>query len=150
MNNGAGFQAEWSQINERIKLENELINQRMSWLSTFQGLLFAAFALAWDKKIGAQPICLIACIIGILVSLSVGLAMYRANVSIKEASAKWDEIKPKGYAGLDPEGVRSASGCDWLMPGSFMPCLFAVMWLCLFVVRSIGSSWPKICLCLGL
>jgi hypothetical protein len=133
METGVDLQAAWSEIKERIKYENNLIHQRMSWFSTFHGLLFGAVAFAWDKA-GAKPIPFIACGIGILVSLSVGLALHRANAAIDRTSAWWDKIKPVDYRGLDSEGVRSDSGFAWLMPGRFMPKLFVLMWVGVAVV----------------
>jgi hypothetical protein len=141
MGTDVNWQDERKEIKERIKLENDLIHQRMSWFSTFQGLLFGAVAFAWDKT-GAKPITFIACLAGIVVSISVGYSLYRANVAIDRASAKWDEIKPEGHSGLDSEGVRSGSRLAWLMPGWLMPWVFALMWCGVFVVALMRPTDP--------
>lgn len=44
---------DFDRIRNLIRHENELINQRLTWLGTFQGLLLAALAFAWDKKMRA-------------------------------------------------------------------------------------------------
>jgi hypothetical protein len=35
-----------------IMHENQLINDRVTWLLTFQGLLLAALGFAWERKVG--------------------------------------------------------------------------------------------------
>jgi hypothetical protein len=37
-------------IRSMIECENRLLNDRINWLVTIQGLLFTALGFAWDKK----------------------------------------------------------------------------------------------------
>ena len=114
---------------DRIKYENELINQRLTWLGTFQGLLLAALAFAWGKSSATAIVCVI-CVVGAIVALSTWVATFRANKAISLFSAHWDSIKPKEYSGVGVEGVRSRSGYFWwLMPGYALPWLFFLAWL---------------------
>ena len=122
-----------AEIDNRIKSENDLLHQRMTWLGTFQGLLFGATAFAWDKN-SAQAIVFLACCVGFLVSVSLGYAIYRTNIAIEKTSAYWDKIRPQDYEQLDSEGYRSKSPGAWLMPGRFVPKVFAVTWIFIFVI----------------
>lgn len=124
------------QIIARNKHETELIHQRMTWLGTFQGLLFAAVAFAWDKQ-SAKPVLYVACIVGVLVSTSIDHAIRRANIAIDKATAEWDRIKPADYDELDVEGFRSGSGVAWLMPGVFVPKVFIATWVVMGLITCI-------------
>lgn len=126
---------EYDKIREMIKNENELINHRLTWLGTFQGLLFAALAFSWDKS-DAKMMVLVFGILGISVAISIWIGTCRANKVINGLDSQWDNIKPKDYKGIDVEGVRSRSGCiGWLMPGYFIPWAFAVAWIALLFVN---------------
>jgi hypothetical protein len=112
-----------------IKNENDLINHRLTWLGTFQGLLLAALAFAWDKR-DVWGVVTILCVLGALVALSTGVATWRANQAIKRLDALWDRSKPEDYSGPDVEGVRSHEGWLWfLTPGYFIPWLFLSAWI---------------------
>ncbi|PYL22809.1 MAG: hypothetical protein DMF37_11340 [Verrucomicrobia bacterium] len=126
---------EFSTIWERIKHENDLVNHRLTWLGTFQGLLLAALAFAWDKHDAKYMIYALGAL-GVSVALSIAVATYRANKALDRLSRYWDKVKPKDYVGLDVEGVRSRSGFfRWLMPGSFLPLTFAVAWIVILYIH---------------
>lgn len=125
------IEEERKEIIDRIKSENDLIHQRMTWLGTFQGLLFGAVAFAWGKS-NARPFVFVGCFVGMFVTISIAYAIHRANVGIDRATNRWDEIRPKEWKGLDSEGYRSSSGIAWLMPGVFIPWIFFGTWMILF------------------
>ena len=75
-------------IRSMIRYENDLISHRLGWLSAFQGLLFAALAFAWGKN-DVILLNLIICIMGILVSVSIGLATKKANDAIVKLQIKF-------------------------------------------------------------
>jgi len=127
---------DFEKIRDLIKTENELINQRLTWLGTFQGLLIAALAFTWNEE-SAVAVVWVFCILGAMVSLSTSLAVYRANKAIKNYEDEWDSIKGKDYSGPDIEGVRSSDGCFWwLMPGYILPWLFLLGWLSIAVIHN--------------
>lgn len=109
----------------------------MTWLGTFQGLLFAAVAFAW-KEPSARSLIYVSSAVGLLVSISLGYAIYRANKALDDASAYWDKIKPSNFQGLDAEGYRSGSGVAWLMPGAFIPKVFAITWVAVYLIALIS------------
>jgi hypothetical protein len=126
------IEAERSEIKERLKMENDLIHQRMTWLGAFSSLLLAAISFAYDKA-GSELLLIMICVAGTFTSVSLGYAIYRANVSIDKATARWDAIKSPDFAGLDVEGFRSGSGYAWLMPGRFIPKVLILTWTGIFI-----------------
>ena len=81
-----------------IESENEMINHRMMWLLTIQGLLFASFFLVWrGKKIGdedgeirAKEIYTIYAL-GVFSAVSVGIVLF--------FRAQYDQVHSGKYAG---------------------------------------------------
>ena len=128
-------------INKEAKLafmramqnENELINQRLSWLGTFQGLLFAALALGWNNpNVG---IIRVICALGFAVAISIMTGTWRANEAIDKLEKKWDDLK-KAAPDIEFVGVRSRGGYFWwVMPGYFIPPVFAIAWAVIFFIR---------------
>lgn len=126
--------AERAEIKDRIKLENDLIHQRMTWSGTFEGLLLAIISFTWDKP-HAKPLLIVICLVALAITASFGYAIRRANVGLDRASKRWDAIKPPQYDGLDVEGVRSSEPAfGWLMPGRFVPMLLTAMWTAILLL----------------
>jgi hypothetical protein len=66
---------------ERVKHENEMINHRLSWLWTLQGLLFATFGYMLKdntKTFNNFPISVI-CLVGIASCASVGYSLWKGH-----------------------------------------------------------------------
>ncbi len=123
-------------LRQLVKTENELINHRLTWLATFQGLLLAALAFAWNKK-DAWWIVVVLCLVGMAVALSTGVATYRANLAIKKVNDWWDANRPADYLGLGVEGIKSHEGrFQKLMPGKFLPWLFFAAWAVIGLIHS--------------
>lgn len=118
-----------------VKYENELINQRLTWLGVFQGLLLAALAFAWDKKQQDECLVVVLCFLGAFVALSCWRGTLLANKAIDNLSSYWDKVKPKDYPGLDVQGVRSGTEClSWLMPGLALPPAFLIAWILIALI----------------
>jgi hypothetical protein len=122
-------------IIERNRDENTFINHRMTWLGSFQGFLFAAVAVSWDKT-GTKPLIIIICIIGMVVSASICYGIHRANIAIDNNTAKWDMIKPRpiDITDIDSEGYRSGGGAAWFMPGKIIPFSLIAAWFFVFIL----------------
>ena len=56
-------------IRYMLQREEDLLNNRISWLMTIQGLLFASLGFAWDKK-DASGLIIVFALLGIFVSAS--------------------------------------------------------------------------------
>ena len=59
-------------ILESAKHEDDLLNHRMTWMWTLQGLLFTALGLLW--RVHVLPAVLI-CIVGLLSCVSIGFSL---------------------------------------------------------------------------
>lgn len=118
-----------SQMDSKIVYENSLMNSRLTWLGTFEGLLLAAISFSWGKSTG---LIVSLCSIGFLISISIGISTRRANIAIEYYRNWWDKNKPEDALIHDVEGYRSGTGFLWfLMPGAFIPWCFAVLYVVL-------------------
>ena len=68
-------------IRSMIQHENTLLNQRMVWMWTLQGLLFSAIGFLW--KFNKLPVLIIS-LVGFLSCFSIGYSLNRANKAIKD------------------------------------------------------------------
>lgn len=97
------------------KEQNDFINQRLTWLGTFEGLLFVA------DHYGSNPRLLP--IVGAALAISVGIGTYAANRALTklERQAFQDSryLKPLRY----------------LMPGAAIPAIITLAWLVLLFER---------------
>ena len=130
-----GTEKHFETLRSMSRYENDLINHRLGVLAVFQGLLFVALAFAWDKNHGFV-LAVVISLIGLFVSISIGWATKKANEAISNLQIRFDEIKPTDYVGADIEGSRSGSGkLDWVLPGTFIPWVFAGGWLLIIIVN---------------
>jgi hypothetical protein len=120
-------------VREMIKNESELINHRISWMVTLQGLLFAALGFAW--KDGRQLIYVIA-ILGIAISISTFSSLMLSAMASRSLLNDWNENKPTDYNGPDVIGYRSkAKYLSFLRPWFFLPFLFALAWISVIIIN---------------
>jgi len=87
-----------------VKHQNDLINQRLTWLGTFEGLLFVADHYA------EHPILLP--LVGMVIALSVDVGIRAANNELTRVNAQ----AHKGWK-------------RWLMPGVAIPKIIGAAWL---------------------
>jgi cell division protein FtsW (lipid II flippase) len=104
-------------------------------LGTFQGLLLAALAFAWDKD-DTWWIVIILCLVGLAVALSTWVATLRANEAIERVNEWWDDSKPPDCLGLGVERIKGHEGkLQKLMPGRFLPLTFFIAWMAIGLVH---------------
>lgn len=126
-------------VRDMIKHENELINHRITWLSTLHGLLFAALSFAWDNN-NAQALVFVFSVLGILISISAFSVLHAASGAISNLADWWEAHKPAGYDGPGVIGWRTKR--PWqkaLYPWNMLPILFTFVWLAV-----IGINWCRI------
>lgn len=132
-----------STIREMIRHEDELLNGRMTWFCTIQGLLWASLALAWQPE-DAWPLACILAALGILVSISSYLAFRASLYAIVRQRDWWDANKPPEYAGPDVLGRRpDRRSVPWMRPHVVFPIGFAAAWLLvagLTIARACGLT----------
>ena len=121
-------------VRAMIKHENELMNHRITWLSTLQGLLFAALGFAWDKH-DAQVLVFIISIIGIVISISSITVLRAASGAISDLADWWENNKPEDYQGPGVIGRRTTKSWQRLLyPWNLLPVLFTFAWLLVLAV----------------
>lgn len=98
-----------------VKNENELINQRLSWLIQINCWLLLIVAI----NVRLLPIIWI---VGLLTALSVGVGTYRANRAIRQLQET-----------EDIEVVSGSKGFYYLMPGLAFPVIYGIMWAAIFL-----------------
>ncbi|MBC6436161.1 hypothetical protein FM036_45250 [Nostoc sp. HG1] len=127
-------------IRSMIQCEEALLNNRISWLMTIQGLLFAGLGFAWDKK-DAGGLIISFALLGILVSISARTVLPFYSKASRDLIAWWDDYKPSDYTGPDVVGFRaSRSGVLWLIrPWRALPFIFIAGWLLILVAHLIRN-----------
>ena len=123
-------------IREMIRHENEQINNRVSWLMTFQGLLFACLGFVWDKPMSDRLIVGL-CILGILVSVLCFFTLHAATTAILLLYDSWAQGRPTDYhgpdvVGLPPPKVRLFR---YLAAWILFPLVLAVSWVFVWYVK---------------
>jgi hypothetical protein len=71
-----------------VRHENELMNHRVSWLLTLQGLLFTALGFAWDKA-DAHALIYVFCATGAVVAISSQTVLNGAHQAIDQLRQWW-------------------------------------------------------------
>jgi hypothetical protein len=74
-------------IRSMIDRENELINHRIGWLTTTQGLFFATLGFAWDKP-GAANLVGVMCFIGVMISIIHFVGLIAATSALSRLSER--------------------------------------------------------------
>jgi hypothetical protein len=116
-------------LSHQIGREDSLVNNRLTWLLTTQGLLFAAFALVLEKD-GAQllknELIKVLPLVGIVLSILCLLGVVGAIVTIRGLQKRWRKLD---YDFAPPPcGV----GCAWgfgFIPSLGLPLSFLYAWL---------------------
>ena len=117
----------------QIEREDGLVNYRLTWMLTTQGLLFAALALLAGKEIDVDMRTMLAWLlprIGIALSVIAFLGVSAANNQITYLKKKWKK--------LDYDKAPRPHGGPWawwfgLIPGLGLPVLFFAAWI--YVLR---------------
>jgi hypothetical protein len=107
-------------VRDLIKHENELMNHRLTWFITLQGLLFAALGFAWEKT-DAKGLIFVFCGLGIFSSASAATALHGAATAIKQLAKI--QTHPKIIIGRVAPWFETM-----LYPWFAFPVLFASAW----------------------
>jgi lysylphosphatidylglycerol synthetase-like protein (DUF2156 family) len=122
-------------VRDMITREDQLTNQRMLWMATCNGLLFAALGFAWDKR-GAAFLTTIFSLLGVSASFLNGLALIFASNAQRRLLQWWHSRMPKGYSG---PGVMGCEPLDrkryslYVTPWILLSFLFTAGWLAIFL-----------------
>ena len=132
-------------IRTMINNENRVLNDRITWLTTIQGLLFAALGFAWDKD-DAQAVIIIVSCLGVSVALASWTSFTISNKARKDLDAWWEAHKPEDYDGPPVIGIRSFDQdtpikllIRSLRPWRSLPIFFILGWLSVLV-----ANWARL------
>ncbi len=116
-------------IRDMIRHEDELLDQRLTWLCQIQGFLFTALAFTW-KDPTAQHLVLLLCTIGVLVAVSSYYGLNRAENAAASLRIWWETNKAPDYFGAMVIGLKPDKKLIYfLRPWNFLPVLFSVAWV---------------------
>jgi hypothetical protein len=123
-------------VRDMINHESDVINHRMSWMGTFQGLLFAAVAIMWDKNREALGVVL--CLLGVVVSVAIALTLRNASVATERLVLWWTTHKPDNYDGPGVIGYRMelpSKVRTVLPPWTLVPICFLLAWIAVLYIK---------------
>lgn len=127
-------------IREMIRHEDDVIDQRFTWLCQIQGFLFTALALAW-KEPTAHYLVLLLCLVGIAVAITTWFALRSAWQGVEKLLKWWDEkVKSTGYVG--PVVFARRVDDRWtshLRPWNILPLIFSLAWGIVLVIKILDS-----------
>ena len=123
---------------EMIRHEDHVINNRVGWMTAWNGLLFTALGFLWSKPNSHRIlvlICLLACVLCVLSYLSL-VSGTRAMARIRRW---WNANKPKDYAGpgiiglvsLGPEEIHWIA--NYCAQWDIMALVLLVAWVIILV-----------------
>jgi len=120
-------------VRSMIEHENNLINYRITWLVTLQGLLMAGLGFAWDKQ-DARNLVGIFCGMGALVAFSCWLELRLSSKAFIDLFKWWDPHSV-GYSGPPVIGHRAEKKSlrGLLRAHRLLPWIFIVGWLLVFI-----------------
>ena len=128
-----------SVVREMIRHEDVLLNQRLTWMWTLQGLLFGATSVLWGKD--WRGVVIIA-LVGLLSCISIGYSLSRGLKAVRELlGMAADRKKELGESVKIPPTIGARSkAIEWLLPGYFLPWVFGVAWVLVIVLRILQPS----------
>ena len=121
-------------IHELIKHEDQLLNHRLTWMWTLQGLLFTAIGFLW--KSSDFPVIVIACV-GLASCLTIGYSIRRGMAAILQLLNKAGEYKKlkEVDCNLPPTIGSRSKAITWLLPGYSLPWIIGLAWIALIAYR---------------
>lgn len=123
-------------IRAMIQHEDQVANDRITWLTSIQGLLFAALGFAWDKQ-DTKILIVVLSFTGIMVAVSAWFSLIISNEARRDLVKWWDCHKPSNYTDPDVIGTRSfhPTLTRLLRPWRALPFLFIVSWIFVFLIN---------------
>jgi hypothetical protein len=119
-------------VREMINQESNRTDQRLKWLTTLQGLLFAALGFAWDKS---RLLIFILAFVGVVTAGSVLLSVYYAAKATGRLQRQWYRNRPSDYAGPDVIGISVPRKIEIWLPWFLLPIIFVFTWIAIIWVR---------------
>lgn len=128
-------------IRDMIKHENEVVNQRLSWLFTLQGLLFTAISFLWEKNL---ILVVVLCIVGIISCISIGYFLYLGQIAITDLmtdAKNYTAPLPPDWKfppliGITREKSRTRQIIEkCVLPSRLLPWVLLLAWVVIAIFR---------------
>src|SRR4051812_15007582 len=111
-------------MRQMIRHENELMNHRMTWLLTAEGLFFAALAFMW-KEPDTRYLVYIICAVGGIVAASAFVILREASLAIERLYKLWCDKFKKSESDIGVTGRwHTPRLLVPLLPWNFVPPAF--------------------------
>ena len=125
-------------IRQMIQHEDNLLNHRLTWMWTLEGLLFGAAGFMWKESVA--PLIAVGTV-GLLSCISVGYSLDRGLRAVRDLlgiAGRFKDQLPKTIA-LPPTIGSRRPAIEWLLPGRFLPWVFGTAWIVLIGLRVRGQ-----------
>lgn len=123
-------------VRSMITDENTLINARMGWLLTLQGLLLAGLSFVWRQH---WALTVVLSVVGLSVSFSLGFYLRCSLRALDDLAGHWAEIaKDHNYVGPPVIGLGHEEVprlAHLLLPWYLVPAILFVAWVAILVLR---------------
>lgn len=119
-------------ITEQLFRENELLNDRMHWMWTLQGLLFAGLGMV-TKDFKNKFIAFSMCLVGLVSCLSIGYSILIGQDVLNVLNIQVNEIAValESKIGVKAINLDGGGNTNILMPWILLPWFLGVVWLAL-------------------
>lgn len=107
-------------LRQMMSEENTVLNHRMTWMWTLQGLLFTSIGFLWDKSPMAT---FFICITGVVSCLSIGFSLHCGVRAIHKLERSSNN--PSTIIGLESSNVR----LQFLLPWNLLPIFMGSIWV---------------------
>lgn len=136
----------YRRIRDQVEHENDLYNQRIIWLITIQGFLYATAGIVIQAIIPIEKIervqhvnhfLLLICFLGIVVALIAYRLLSNARSCLQELRDLWDD-RISGWSAYEEDGkyfphvsggTAPAGRLHWLLRSGNLPLVFAGSWI---------------------
>ena len=134
-------------IRSMIQHENDLINSRMGWMITLQGLLFAALGASINRQSGENTFFLkLIPLIGLFSSLLTAWGIFTAQLAIARLQGWWEKHEEKlkvsntpyegppiiGHTDIKNQKIRRILN-RYITPWMLLPLVFIISWVTILI-----------------
>jgi hypothetical protein len=120
-------------IRQMIRHEDDLRSQRLTWLFTLDGFLFATLGLVWNDQHSTLLIVALAAV-GVFIGLSAVGSMRVSRMAINELR---EEDNPNKERVMGIERTTVGWGTKLLYPWYVMPWVMVVIWPAIAVIHAV-------------
>src|SRR6185369_4489873 len=89
-------------LRERHRFENEQMHKRLTWLGSFQALLFAGLSIAWGKD---RALIWVISLLGLVIAIQGIFALSGVGMSLMKIHQKWLDEELSEISGLGVFGL---------------------------------------------